>query len=110
MSRGLVAIAKEFYVPVIALCQLNRRAEYAESSRPRMSDLRESGAMEQDAKKVILLYRPGYYTSMDTGNVADDDGEAEIIIAKNNSGPVCTVRCAYISEWMSFRDIPEEEF
>lgn len=108
ISKELKAIAKEFNLPVIALCQLNRQAEHQESTRPRMSNLRNSGAMEQDADKVILLHRPSYYTKMEIG--VEDNGEAEFIIEKNRCGPVGIVKCGWIAEWMSFRDIPKEEF
>jgi len=107
ISRELKAIAKEFNLPVIALSQLNRLVEYRESSRPRLSDLRESGAMEQDAHKVLLLHRPSYYDIKLDCN-AEDNGEAEIIIAKNRKGPVGVIKCGWVSEWMSFMDWPEE--
>ena len=108
ISRELKSIAKEFNLPVIALSQLNRLVEYRESTRPRLSDLRESGAMEQDAHKVLLLHRPSYNTIKISHDMEDDDGEAEIIIAKNRKGPTGVVKCAWAAEWMSFRDIPEE--
>ena len=110
ISRGLLAIAKEFNVPVIALSQLNRNLEYRESTRPRLSDLRESGAMEQDANKVLLLHRPSYYNIKINPN-AKDTGEAEIIIAKNRCGPVGSIVCGWIAEFMSFETVPgTEEF
>jgi len=110
ISRGLLAIAKEFNVPVIALSQLNRNLEYRESTRPRLSDLRESGAMEQDANKVLLLHRPSYY-NIKINQDAKDTGEAEIIIAKNRCGPVGSITCGWIAEFMSFETVPgTEEF
>ena len=107
ISRELKAIAKEFHLPVIAMSQLNRNVDYRESCRPRLSDLRESGAMEQDASKVILIHRPSYYDKEVNMN-SKDTGEAELIIAKNRKGPMGIVRCAWMSEWMSFCDIPED--
>lgn len=109
ISREFRAIAKEFNLPVVALSQLNRNVDYRESSRPRLSDLRESGAMEQDAHKVVLLHRPSYYNISMNMN-AEDTGEAELIIAKNRKGPVGVVKAVWIREWMSFTDVPDEDF
>uniref|UniRef100_A0A6H1ZZ50 Putative helicase n=1 Tax=viral metagenome TaxID=1070528 RepID=A0A6H1ZZ50_9ZZZZ len=107
ISRELKTIAREFNIPVIAFSQLNRNVEYRESSRPRMVDLRESGSMENDSTKIILIHRPSYYDKQLDPN-AEDSGEAELIICKNRSGAVGTVDCAFISNYMSFCDIPEE--
>lgn len=109
ISRELKAIAREFNIPVIAFSQLNRNVEYRESSRPRMVDLRESGAMENDSTKIILIHRPSYYDKQLDPN-AEDSGEAELIVCKNRSGMIGTVECAFINSWMSFRDKPEEDF
>lgn len=109
ISRELKAIAKDYDLPVIALSQLNRNVEYRESARPRMSDLRESGAMEQDASKVILIHRPSY-NNMSIDPDAEDTGEAELIVVKNKRGPRGIVNCAFIKEWTSFCDIPKDEF
>ncbi|KKK85841.1 hypothetical protein LCGC14_2769220 [marine sediment metagenome] len=109
ISRELKAIAKEFDLPVIALSQLNRNVEFRESARPRMSDLRESGAMEQDASKIILIHRPSY-NNMSIDPDAEDTGEAELIIVKNRRGPRGIIHCAFIKEWTSFCDLPTEEF
>jgi len=109
ISRELKAIAKEFNIPVIAISQLNRHVEHRESQRPRMSDLRDSGAMEQDSSKVILIHRPSYYLQQIDNNI-EDDGEAELIVVKNRKGPQKIIKCAWMNEWMSFCDIPEEEF
>ena len=107
ISRELKTIAREFNIPVIAFSQLNRNVEYRESSRPRMVDLRESGSMENDSTKIILIHRPSYYDKQLDPN-AEDSGEAELIICKNRSGAVGTVDCAFISNYMSFCGIPEE--
>jgi len=109
ISRELKAIAKEFNLPVIALSQLNRNVEYRDNPRPRMSDLRESGAMEQDASKIILIHRPSY-NNMSIDPDAEDTGEAELIVVKNRRGPRGIVHCAFIKEWTSFCDIPTEDF
>lgn len=108
ISRELKAIAREFDIPVIAFSQLNRNVEYRESSRPRMIDLRESGAMENDSTKIILIHRPSYFDRQLDPN-AEDTGEAELIVCKNRSGKCGTVECAFISQWMSFRNLPNEE-
>lgn len=109
ISRELKAIAREFDIPVIAFSQLNRNVESRENPRPRMTDLRESGAMENDSTKIILIHRPSYYDKQLDPN-AEDSGEAELIICKNRSGTTGTVGCAFINQWMSFRDLPEEDF
>ncbi len=109
ISRELKAIAREFDIPVIAFSQLNRNVEYRDDSRPRMIDLRESGAMENDSTKIILIHRPSYFDRQLDPN-AEDTGEAELIVCKNRSGKCGTVECAFISSWMSFQNRPEEEF
>ncbi len=109
ISRELKAIALEFNIPVIAFSQLNRNVEYRPNPRPRMIDLRESGAMDNDSTKIVLIHRPSYYDKQYDSN-AEDSGEAELIVCKNRSGATGTVPCAFISQWMSFRDLPEEEF
>ncbi len=109
IGRDLKAIAMEFNIPVIALSQLSRKAEFRESSRPRITDLRESGSLEQDTSKVILIHRPSYHLQQDDSNI-EDDGEAELIIPKQRGGKNAIVKCAFIGEWTSFRDLPEEDF
>jgi replicative DNA helicase len=104
ISRELKLIAKEFSIPVIALCQLNRQCEYREDPRPRASDLRESGSLEQDADKIILIHRPSYFEVQASHTSEDDDGEAELIIGKNRHGPCEIVKCAFMPEWVGFVD------
>ena len=106
ISRELKAIAKDFNIPVISFSQLNRNVEYRESSRPRMADLRESGAMENDSSKIILIHRPSYYDKQIDQN-AVDTGEAELIVCKNRKGKTGVVKCVWIDSWMSFKNIEE---
>ena len=99
VSRGLKALAKELHVPVIALSQLSRKPEGRQESRPILSDLRESGAIEQDADVVLMIHRPSYY------NAEDKPGEAEIIIAKQRNGPTGTVNLAFINNQLRFENL-----
>jgi len=100
ISRSLKAIAREFRVAVIAVCQLSRAVENRTPPRPRMSDLRESGSLEQDADLILLLYREDYY-DQDTEN----KGVAEINVAKHRTGPTGTVRVAFQPHHLRFRDV-----
>ncbi len=103
ISRRLKQLAKELGCPVLVLSQLNRAVENREDKRPRLADLRESGAIEQDADIVMMMYRKGYYKP------EDDDGRAEIIVAKQKDGATGTVSLVYMPEFMRFLDVPDEE-
>ena len=103
ISRGMKALARELKVPLLAVAQLNRGVESREGHRPRMSDLRESGAIEQDADVVILLHRDDYYDH-DT-----NPGRADIIVAKQRNGPIGNVALVFRKEILRFANLSEQE-
>jgi replicative DNA helicase len=103
ISRGIKAVARELNVPVIALSQLNRQAEGRDGHRPRMSDLRESGSIEQDADVVALLHREDYYRMSDSDFVPDNI--AEVIIAKQRNGPTGTVKLTFLNKTTRFENL-----
>ena len=106
ISRSLKALARELDVPILALSQLSRNVEMRADKKPQLSDLRESGSLEQDADIVMFLYRDEYYNRDDTGN----QNIAELIIAKNRNGPTTSIRLQFNKEIMHFGDLTREEY
>ena len=108
ISRSLKALALELNVPVILLSQLNREVESRHDKRPNIADLRESGALEQDADIILLLYRDDYYDKD-----SKEKGLAEVNIAKNRSGSTGSMKLAFVGKWTRFEnpyfDYPDDE-
>ena len=103
ISRSLKALARELNVPVVALSQLSRAVEKREDHRPVLSDLRESGAIEQDADVVMFLYRDDYYN-----HETEEKDIAEVIIAKQRNGPIGTVKLAWLREFTKFANLLQQ--
>jgi replicative DNA helicase len=104
ISRSLKSLARELSVPVVAISQLSRAVESRTDHRPQLSDLRESGAIEQDADVVVLILREEYYRP-----TPENEGTAEVIIAKQRNGPVGSMKLAFIKEYTRFENIARTE-
>ena len=102
MTRGLKNLARELHVPMIVMCQLNRKVEERAGSRPTMADLRESGAIENDADLILLIHRPEYY------NATDRPGEADLIVAKHRNGPTGVIKLRFEKEFCRFKELDDE--
>ncbi len=109
MARRLKALARELKVPILCLAQLNRQAEDTRDHRPKLSHLRESGAIEQDADVVMFVHRKDYYKSADDDG-EDHTGEAMIIVAKQRNGPTGDVDLTWLREFTRFEDRAPERF
>ncbi len=115
ISQSLKQMAKELKIPIIALAQLNRSVESRNDKRPLLSDLRESGSIEQDSDVVLFVHRPEYYKIKTYEDNTPTEGTAEVIIGKHRNGPVGVARLAFVKEQARFenlafeyRDIPED--
>jgi replicative DNA helicase len=113
IARRLKALARELDVPVLCLAQLNRQAEATKDNRPRLSHLRESGAIEQDADVVTFIHREEYYHTREEALDQDLVGKAELIIAKQRNGPTGEIKLAWRQDYTRFEDLaqrPYDEF
>ncbi len=106
ISRSLKALAKELNIPVIAVSQLSRKTEERTGNKPQLSDLRESGAIEQDADLILFIYRDEVYNR---GEDNPNKGTAEVIIGKQRNGPIGTIKLAFLDKFTSFKELYKGE-
>ena len=104
ISQNLKNLARELKIPVLAISQLSRAVEQRGTRKPQLADLRESGAIEQDADVVVLILREEYYNP-----TADNQGVAEVIIAKQRNGPVGSIKLTFIKEYTRFENLARME-
>ena len=107
ISRSLKILAKELKVPILALSQLSRASETRTDHRPQLSDLRESGALEQDADVVLFIYREEMYGSPEEKD-PDSEGKATIIIGKQRNGPIGDVNLAFLKQFTRFENLASD--
>ena len=107
ITRSLKNLAREFQVPIIALSQLSRNVESRTNKRPILSDLRESGSIEQDADLVLMLYRESYYASQNTNLNQHQTNLVELIIAKQRNGPIGTIELEFDPKRTKFSNISQ---
>lgn len=110
ICQDLRAVGKELGISIVLLAQLNREVERRDNHQPRLSDLRESGGIEQAADVVLLIHRPSYYNLKEVDLESEDDGEAFIFVAKSRNAAVGKIPVVWISEYMSFRNFNVETF
>jgi replicative DNA helicase len=109
ISRGLKSLARELEVPVVALSQLSRAPEQRTDRRPQLSDLRESGSIEQDSDLVMFLYRPEYYFGPVDKDGNSIEGQAELIVAKQRNGPTGMVPLFFHKAYTRFDSVARSE-
>ena len=121
ITTGLKALAKELGTPIIALSQLSRQVENRDDKRPQLSDLRESGSIEQDADVVLFVYREEYYVARSEPSEGTEEhlkwqenmellhGKAEVIVGKQRHGPIGTVKLAFEADITKFSDLADDD-